>query len=663
MRTPARGAPPTRPPAGRAGRTAARTLTAAAAVLLALSTAVTASAKDTEISLEVTGDELVLVGGTHTLDITATKTGDGGNPIGCIEITAPTGWTGLTIVAGTQPASGWTADDGPPATWSADTGGGKLSDSGEAAEVEVSAVAPGTPETGTWTMTLYDSINCTDTPITVVEFDVDVVTSLADLDVVPASATVTTGTTHQVVFTAEWIASDGDEIGCIAVTLPAGWTGIGTTGMGSPGGWSSSTMSQVIVWKADTAGDVLDATGEAASFTVTATAPGSAGASDWTAAVFAAIDCAGDPILTGTAEVTLEEPPVDPDADLTIVPASATVATGGTHQVAFTASWIASDGDEIGCIAVTLPAGWTGIGTSGMGAPVGWSSGGMGQVIAWSADSAGDVVDATGESATFTVTATAPGTAGASDWTAAVFAAIDCTGEPLLTGTAAVTLEEVPVEPDATLELTPATATITVGTTHAVDAVATWLADEGNSIGCVVVALPAGWTLLGLSDGLPAGWSGTVDGTTRTVTWQADTKEDALSSPGDAASFTVTATGPGTPGTSVWEGTAYENIDCEAEPFLTDSALVTLVAAPPGGGDGDGGDLPEVLATDPELPEVLATDPPVPGLIPAGEGPAPLLERTGTATVLAGLAAAAAALAALLRRRATRREREEVTAR
>lgn len=528
MRTPHRGAPPTRPPAGRAGRTAARTLTAAAAVLLALSGALTASAKDTQISLEVTGDELVIVGGTHTLDITATKTADDpSNPIGCVEITAPTGWAGLTIVAGTQPASGWSADDGPPATWSADTGGGKLQYLGEAAEVEVSATAPGAPETGTWTVTLYDSVTCADTPIMSAEFEVDVVTSLADLDVVPASATVTTGATHQVAFTAEWIASDGDPIGCIAVTLPAGWTGIGTTGMGSPGGWSSSGMGQVIVWRADTTGDRIDTTGESASFTVSATAPG---------------------------------------------------------------------------------------------------------------------------------------TAGASDWTAAVFAAIDCTGEPLLTGTAAVTLEEVPVEPDATLELTPATATITVGTTHAVDAVATWLADEGNSIGCVVVALPAGWTLLGLSDGLPAGWSGTVDETTRTVTWQADTKEDALSSPGDAASFTVTATGPGTPGTSVWEGTAYENVDCEGESFLTDSALVTLVSAPPSG-DGDGGDVPEVLATDPELPEVLATDPPVPGSIPAGEGPAPLTQRTGTAMTLAGLAAAAAALAALIRRRAARREREEVTAR
>ena len=662
MRTPHRGAPSTRPPTGRAGRTAARTLTAATAVLLALSGTLTASAKDTEISLEVTGDELVLVGGTHTLDITATKTADDpSNPIGCVEIVAPAGWTGLTIVAGTQPATGWSADDGPPATWSADTGGGKLRDLGEAAEVQVSATAPGAPETGTWTVTLYDSVTCADTPIMSAEFEVDVVTSVPDLDVVPASATVTTGATHEVAFTAEWIASDGDEIGCIAVTLPAGWTGIGTTGMGSPGGWSSSTMSQVIVWRADTAGDVIDATGESASFTVTATAPGTAGVSDWMAAVFAAIDCSGEPMLTGVAEVTLEAPTVDPDPDLTIVPASATVTTGDTHDVAFTASWIASDGDEIGCIAVTLPAGWTGIGTSGMGAPAGWSSGGMGQVITWSADTAGDVIDATGESATFTVAATAPGTAGDSDWTAAVYAAIDCSGEPLLTGIAAVTLEEAPVEPDATLDLTPATATITVGTTHAVDAVATWLADEGNSIGCVVVALPASWTLLGLSDGLPTGWSGAVDETTRTVTWQADTKEDALSSPGDEASFTVAATAPGTPGTSIWEGAAYENIDCEAEPALTDSALVTLVAAPPGGDGGD--DTPAVLATDPALPEVLATDPPVPGLIPAGEGPAPLTRRTGTASVLAGLAAAAAALAALLRRRATRREREEVTAR
>ena len=660
MRTPHRGAPSTRPPAGRAGRTAARTLTAAAAVLLALSGALTASAKDTQISLEVTGDELVLVGATHTLDITATKTAnDPSNPIGCVEIVAPTGWTGLTIVAGTQPASGWSADDGPPATWSAETGSGKLQDLGEAAEVQVSAVAPGAPETGTWTVTLYDSVTCSDTPMLSTTFDVDVVTAVPDLEIVPAPATVATGAAHDVAFTASWIASDGDEIGCIAVTLPSGWTGIGTTGMGSPGGWSSSTMSPVIVWKADTAGNVLDATGEAASFTVTATAPGTAGDSDWTAAVFAAIDCSGDPILTGTAEVVLEDPPVDPDAELTIVPASATVTTGDAHQVAFTASWIASDGDEIGCIAVTLPAGWTGIGTSGMGAPAGWSSGGMGQVITWSADTAGGVIDATGESATFTVAATAPGTAGDSDWTAAVYAAIDCSGEPLLTGTAEVTLEAAPVEPDATLELTPATATITVGTTHAVDAVATWLADEANSIGCVVVALPAGWTLLDLSDGLPAGWSGTVDETTRTVTWQAATKEDALSSPGDAASFTVTATGPGTPGTSLWEGTAYEDIDCETEPALTDSALVTLVAAPPDGG-GDGGDVPEVLATD---PEVLATDPPVPGLIPAGEGPAPLTQRTGTAMTLAGLAAAAAALAALIRRRAARREREEVTAR
>ena len=335
MRTPHRGAPSTRPPTGRAGRTAARTLTAATAVLLALSGTLTASAKDTEISLEVTGDELVPVGGTHTLDITATKTADDpSNPIGCVEIVAPAGWTGLTIVAGTQPATGWSADDGPPATWSADTGGGKLRDLGEAAEVQVSATAPGAPETGTWTVTLYDSVTCADTPIMSAEFEVDVVTSVPDLDVVPASATVTTGATHEVAFTAEWIASDGDEIGCIAVTLPAGWTGIGTTGMGSPGGWSSSTMSQVIVWRADTAGDVIDATGESASFTVTATAPGTAGVSDWTAAVFAAIDCSGDPILTGTAEVVLEDPPVDPDAELTIVPASATVTTGDAHQVA-----------------------------------------------------------------------------------------------------------------------------------------------------------------------------------------------------------------------------------------------------------------------------------------------------------------------------------------
>ncbi|MEY3073068.1 MAG: hypothetical protein RLZZ353_1264, partial [Actinomycetota bacterium] len=633
MRTPTRGAPPDRPPAGRAGRTAARTLTAAAAVLLALSGALTATAKDTQISLEVTGDELVLVGGTHTLDITATKTADDpSNPIGCVEVVAPAGWSGLTIVAGTQPTTGWSADDGPPATWSADNGGGKLQYLGEAAEVEVSATAPGAPETGTWTVTLYDSVTCADTPIMSAEFDVDVVTSLAELDVVPASATVTTGATHQVAFTAEWIASDGDEIGCIAVTLPSGWTGIGTTGMGSPGGWSSSTMSQVIVWKADTAGDVIDATGESASFTVTATAPGTAGDSDWTVAVFAAIDCSGDPILTGAAEVVLEDPPVEPDAELTIVPASATVTTGDAHQVAFTASWIASDGDEIGCIAVTLPSGWTGIGTSGMGAPAGWSSGGTGQVITWSADTAGDVIDATGESATFTVAATAPGTAGDSDWTAAVYAAIDCSGEPLLTGTADVTLV-APVNPEADLEMTPAAATITVGTTHDVDVVATWVAGEGDGIGCVVVTLPAGWTALGLTDGLPAGWTGTVDGATLMVMWQADTAEDRLLLPGDAASFTVTATAPGTAGSGTFDGEAFEALDCTGEPFVLDAALVTWVAAPSGGGDGgDGGDdTPAVLATD---PEVLATDPPVPGLIPAGEGPAPLTQRTGTAMTL-----------------------------
>jgi len=514
MRTPHRGAPSARPPTGRAGRTAARTLTAATAVLLALSGTLTASAKDTEISLEVTGDELVLVGGTHTLDITATKTADDpSNPIGCVEIVAPTGWTGLTIVAGTQPATGWSADDGPPATWSADTGGGKLQYLGEAAEVEVSATAPGAPETGTWTVTLYDSVTCADTPIMSAEFDVDVVTSVPDLDVVPASATVTTGATHQVAFTAEWIASDGDEIGCIAVTLPAGWTGIGTTGMGSPGGWSSSTMSQVIVWRADTAGDVIDATGESASFTVTATAPGTAGASDWTAAVFAAIDCSGEPMLTGVAEVTLEAPTVTPEADLA---------------------------------------------------------------------------------------------------------------------------------------LTPAAASVTVGTAHDVDAVATWVAGEGEGIGCVVVTLPTGWTAPGLTDGLPAGWTGTVDGTALTVTWSADTAEDRLSLPDDAASFTVTGTAPGTPGSGTFDGEAFAALDCSGEPFVTDAALVTWVAAPGGGGDDGGDDAPAVLATD---PEVLATDPPVPGSIPAGEGP-----RTPsgpTVALLAGLAAAAAAGAGRLRRRGT----------
>ena len=70
---------------------------------------------------------------------------------------------------------------------------------------------------------------------------------------------------------------------------------------------------------------------------------------------------------------------------------------------------------------------------------------------------------------------------------------------------------------------------------------ARFVAGEGDGVGCVVVTLPAGWTALGLTDGLPAGWTGTVDGAALMVMWQADTAEDRLLLPGDAASFTVTA--------------------------------------------------------------------------------------------------------------------------
>lgn len=494
----------------------------AATALLAATSAVTASAKSTEIALEVTGDEQVLVGERHELTVTATKTADDpSNPIGCVELTAPSGWTGLRIEAGVLPTSGWSADDGPPATWSADTGGGKLQDLGQAAEVVVSAVAPGAPETGTWTVTLYDSVTCSDTPMLSTTFDVDVVTALAELTIDPASATVTVGAAHAVTFTAEWLASAGDQIGCLAVSLPAGWTGIAATGMGAPTGWSSATDGQVITWSADTAGDVIDATGESASFTVTATAPDAPGASDWDVDVLAALDCTGMALLSGTAEVTLESEPVIAEASLT---------------------------------------------------------------------------------------------------------------------------------------LTPATASITVGTAHAVDVTAAWIGGEGDGIGCVVVTLPAGWTAPALSDGLPTmGWTADVDATAGTVTWRADTLGDMLDMAGETASFTVTATAPTTAGDAIWDGDAFAALDCTGEPALTDTALVTLVAAPTGGGGDDGGDGAEDL-----VPDVLATDPPVPGSIPAGEGPG---ATTGMAALLATLAVAVAALAAVPLRLEARRRREEVTAR
>ncbi len=287
---------------------------ATAALLLAALSATTATAKSTEIDLTVTGEARVLVGTRHEVLITATKTADDpSNPIGCVEITAPDGWSGLMIEEGVLPTADWTASDGPPATWAADGGAFKLQDLGETAQVRVSVLAPDAEGVGEWGIALHDSHQCSDTPMLFTTFEVDVLASLPELTIDPASATVTAGTVHDVTFTAGWIASDGDAIGCIAVTLPDGWTATGTMGPGGPTGWTSDVDDRVIAWRAGAPEVAVDATGESAGVTVMATAPGTTGTTTWDVEVFTASDCTGEPILTGSAEVIVTAAPVDDD--------------------------------------------------------------------------------------------------------------------------------------------------------------------------------------------------------------------------------------------------------------------------------------------------------------------------------------------------------------
>jgi hypothetical protein len=306
--------------AGRAGSAAHprphrrnRTVASLAALLLALTAAATATAKSTEISLVVEGGDQVLVGERHELLITATKTADDpSNPIGCIALTPPMGWTGARVEAGLQPASGWSPSDGPPLTWSANTGAGKLRNLGGTAQVRVSIAAPALPGVGTWGIALHDSQNCTDTPMLTTNFEVSAVTEIvepeASLLLSPMTASVTVGAAHAITATASWIEPAGRSIGCLVATLPAGWTSPDYSG-GSPTGWEGDVDGASVAWAAGADAVRISTPGSSSAFTITATAPATTGTYEWDVNVYAAEDCSGMAMLSGTAQVTVTAVP------------------------------------------------------------------------------------------------------------------------------------------------------------------------------------------------------------------------------------------------------------------------------------------------------------------------------------------------------------------
>ncbi len=410
---------------------------------------------------------------------------------------------------------------------------------------------------------------------------------------------------------------------------------------------------------------------------------------------------------------------VEPAVSLEVDPIEAVVVRETSQTSTFTATLL--DGTaEIGCLEVVLPDGWTIDDATGTAPASAWSASIDGTTATWSANNNGAIIDTVDGTAELEITATAPDSPGESPWDVTAYEDRSCTGTPVATLVAAVVVSggggggghggggggghdddgddgddhehEGPPEGHPGFAFEGGNGDgdgqhgVIVDVTHTVDD------NRGEwRIKCVLVTLPDGYTDIAVEGILPeTGWMGSVDGMVVRYGAGEGGQPLRLPSPGmefpREASFLITATPPEGDGPFEWATAAYSPEACEDTSMATPLGTATYVYADDtdddggGGDDGtgdDGGDTtggtgsedadaddtPEVLATDADLPEVLATDPPVPSSIPAGEGPAPLTQRAGTASVLAGLAAAAAALAALIRRRAARREREEVTAR
>ncbi len=385
---------------------------------------------------------------------------------------------------------------------------------------------------------------------------------------------------------------------------------------------------------------------------------------------------------------------VEPGASLTADPIEDQVVRGEAQEATFTATLLDDASAEIGCIRVTLPDGWVVTDVTGTMPASGWSSAIDGTVVTWKANNTPAILDTTGDTAVVSITATSPDSPGEAPWNGELFAAKDCSGTALATAIAGIVVTgggggggggeddgEGPPEghPGFAFEGGNGDGE----GRHGVIVDVAHTADDNRGewrIKCVLVTLPDGYTDIEVTGILPeSGWMGSVDGMVVRYGAGEGGQPLRLPSPGmefpREASFLITGTPPEGDGPFEWMAAAFSPEACEDTEMATPLGTATYVYdESDGDGDGDGGgtttvDTGGTGSEDAEelVPGILAADPPsglpIPALIPAGEGAAPLTERIGTASVLAGLAAAAAALAALLRRRTARREREEVRAR